>query len=139
MIGYNTELQLTDYALARGVTLAQPENVLLTRALDWLELQPFAGEKTDPEQPLEFPRNGSETVPEKIKTAQLVAAMIYNAGGDPLQAISSTRVLSERVEGAVAVTYSDNAPLVTLYPQLVALLRDYVGGMGGNRFAIGAA
>ena len=135
MIGYATEAELTAYAAARGVTLTQPENVTLTRALDWLELQSFSGTKTDPNQPLEFPRNGETTVPAKIKTAQLVCAMIYDAGGDPLQAIGP-RVTNETVFGAVSVSYSDTGPLVTLYPQLSALLRDFTGGLGGSQFVV---
>ena len=135
MIGYNTEQDLTDYATARGITLVRDEAVLLTLALDWLELRPFKGDKTDPDQPLQFPRNGSETVPDAIKTAQLVAAIIYDQGGDPMGAISQ-RVLSERVEGAVSVTYSDKGNAVTLYPQLNDLLRDYVANSGGFQFAV---
>jgi hypothetical protein len=135
MIGYATEAELTAYAAARGVTLTQPESVTLTRALDWLELQSFSGKKTDPNQPLEFPRNGETTAPTKIKTAQLVCAMIYDAGGDPLQAIGP-RVTSETVFGAVSVSYSDTGPLVTLYPQLSALLREFTGGLGGSQFAV---
>jgi hypothetical protein len=135
MIGYATEAELTAYAAARGVTLTQPESVTLTRALDWLELQSFSGKKTDPNQPLEFPRNGETTVPAKIKAAQLVCAMIYDAGGDPLQAIGP-RVTNETVFGAVSVSYSDTGPLVTLYPQLSALLREFVGGLGGSQFEV---
>ena len=135
MIGYATEAELTAYAAARGVTLTQPESVTLTSALDWLELQSFSGTKTDPGQPLEFPRNGETAVPAKIKTAQLVCAMIYDAGGDPLQAIGP-RVTQETVFGAVSVSYSDTGPLVTLYPQLSALLRDFTGGLGGSQFVV---
>jgi hypothetical protein len=136
MIGYNETTDLTAYATARGVTLTGNLSVLLTKALDWLELQPFSGSKTDPDQALEFPRDGAATVPDKIKTAQLVAAMIYDAGGDPMAPLQP-RVLSERVEGAVAVTYSENGPLSTLYPQLTALLRGYLaGGSGANQFAV---
>lgn len=135
MIGYNTEQQLTDYATARGITLTGTASVLLTRALDWLELRPFTGSKTDPEQALEFPRNGSEDVPEKIKTAQLVAALIYDSGGDPMAAIGP-RVTQETVFGAVSVSYSDTGNQSTLYPQLSALLRDFVGNAGGNTFEV---
>ena len=135
MIGYNTEQQLTDYATARGITLTGTASVLLTRALDWLELRPFTGTKTDPDQALEFPRNGSEVVPEKIKTAQLVAALIYDSGGDPMAAIGP-RVTQETVFDAVSVSYSDTGNQSTLYPQLSALLRDFVGNADGNTFAI---
>lgn len=135
MIGYATEAELTAYALARGVVLVGDEAVLLTKALDWLELQPFSGSKTDPEQALEFPRNGDTVVPAKIKTAQLVAAMIYDGGGDPQGAIGP-RVTQETVVGAVSVSYSDSGPLTVMYPQLTALLRDYLSSMGGTQFEV---
>lgn len=136
MIGYVTEAELTTYATTRGATLTQPESVLLTKALDWLELQPFSGSKTDGTQPLQFPRNGDTEVPERIKTAQLVCAMIYDAGGDPLAAVGP-RVTQETVFGAVSVSYSDSGPLTTYYPQLQALLRGFLGGVGGNQFRVG--
>jgi len=135
MIGYNTEAELTAYAAARGIALTGNESVLLTRALDWLELQPFSGTKTDPGQALEFPRNGDTVVPQRIKTAQLVAAIIYDGGGDPLAAIGP-RVTQETVFGAVSVSYSDSGPLSTFYPQLTALLRPYLGGGGGSFFEV---
>jgi len=135
MIGYNTEQQLEAYADARGITLTQDAAITLTRALDWLELRPFKGTKTDPDQPLEFPRNGDTVVPAKIATAQLVAAVIYDQGGDPMGAIGQ-RVLSETVTGAVSVTYSDKGNATTLYPQLTALLRDYLSNAGGMQFSV---
>ena len=142
MIGYVTTAQLAAYADARAITLTQDESVLLTRALDWLELQVFAGTKTDPAQPLEWPRTGipgvdPATVPDKIKTAQMVCALIYHAGGDPLAAITP-RVTQETVFGAVSVSYSDSGPSTPLYPQLAALIRPYLtaGSMGGANFRV---
>lgn len=132
-IGYNDEAALTAYATARGVTLEQDASVLLTRALDWLELQPFKGSKTDEEQPLEFPRNGALVVPAKIATAQLVAAMLYDEE-DLLEAVGP-QVTQETVVGAVSVSYSDRGgSSAVAYPQLEALLRDYVDTGSGNFF-----
>lgn len=130
-IGYATEQDLTDYAAARGITLTGTPSVLLTRALDWLEIQPFKGEKTDPDQPLQFPRDGSDSVPDNVKTAQLVAALIYDSGDDPLAPIGP-RVTQETVTGAVSVSYSDRGNQTTLYPQLSALLRDYISASGAS-------
>lgn len=139
MIGYVTTEELESYAAARGVALELAPEVLLTRALDWLDLQPFSGRKTDPNQELQFPRNGSNSIPVNIKTAQLVAAMIYDSGGDPLAAIGP-RVTQETVYGAVSVSYSDSGPLTTLYPQLIALLRGFVGSYGsGGQFRVSRA
>lgn len=127
-IGYATTEELTAYAGARGVTVADPD-IALNKALDWLELQSFSGSKTDPDQALEFPRNGLTVVPAKIKTAQLVAALLVNAGED-LLAPQNQRVISESVAGAVSVEYSDTGRQSTYYPQLRMLIREFLVGSG---------
>ena len=120
---YATEAELIAYASARGVTITALEApVLLTKAADWLQVQPIT--VPDP-------------VPDQIKQAQMVCAMIYHAGGDPLAAITP-RVTQETVFGAVSVSYSDSGPSTPLYPQLAALIRPYLtaGSMGGANFRV---
>ena len=120
---YATDAELIAYAAARGVTIAALEApILLTKAGDWLQIQPI----TVP-----------NPVPDKIKQAQMVCAMIYRAGGDPLAAITP-RVTQETVFGAVSVSYSDSGPSAPLYPQLAALIRPYLtaGSMGGANFRV---
>ena len=115
MIGYVDTGELIAYAAARGVTItAIEEPILLTKAFDWLQIQPIT--VPDP-------------VPDQIRQAQMVCAMIYHAGGDPLAAITP-RVTQETVFGAVS--YSDSGPSTPLYPQLAALIRPYLtaGQMG---------
>lgn len=143
MIGYTDEAALTAYAAARGVTLTSDAAVLLTKALDYIELQSFAGEKTDPDQVLEWPRTGvtgvaDDAVPQKIVTAQLVCALIYDSGGDPMAPIGP-RVTQETVVGAVSVSYSDSGPISQIYTQLNALLAPYLSGVGGTQFKVGRA
>lgn len=123
MIGYIDTGELIAYAAARGVTItAIEEPILLTKAFDWLQIQPIT--VPDP-------------VPDQIKQAQMVCAMIYHAGGDPLAAITP-RVTQETVFGAVSVSYSDSGPSTPLYPQLAALLRPYLtaGQMGQANFEV---
>ena len=131
-VGYVTEDELTAYATARGITISGNKAVLLQKALDWLELQPFSGEKYDEDQELEFPRDDDDEVPDKIKTAQMVCALIYDAGGDPLAAISK-KVIREKVD-VLEVQYSESSSSNDLYPQLSLLLAPYltVGGSGFN-------
>ena len=119
-----TPQELVDFAAARGVTIDLADApVLLTKAADWLEVQP-----------IEYP---DDPVPDAILKAQMVCAMIYHACGDPLAAITP-RVTSETVFGAVAVTYSDSGPSTPLYPQLMALIRPYLtsGSMSGANFRV---
>lgn len=123
VIGYVDELDFEDYATARGIILIDPTSVLLTKALDWLELQPFKGSKTDPNQPLQFPRDGATEVPANIVTAQMVAALLYDAGEDLLGVIGQ-KVLKEKVD-VIEVQYSDNVSGRKSYPHLYLLLKDY--------------
>ena len=123
---YATDAELIAYAAARGVTIAALEApVLLTKAGDWLQVQPIT--VPDP-------------VPDQIKQAQMVCAMIYQTGGDPLAAITP-RVTQETVFGAVSVSYSDSGPSTPLYPQLAALIRPYLtaGSMGVANFRVARA
>lgn len=122
---YATSSELEAYASARGLEIAGDPDVLLTKALDWLQIQPIT--VPDP-------------VPDQIKQAQMVCAMIYHAGGDPLAAITP-RVTQETVFGAVSVSYSDSGPSTPLYPQLAALIRPYLtaGTMGGSNFRVARA
>ena len=123
MIGYVETGELIAYAAARGVVITAPEEpILLTKAGDWLQIQPIT--VPDP-------------VPDQIKQAQMVCAMIYHAGGDPLAAITP-RVTQETVFGAVSVSYSDSGPSTPLYPQLYALIRPYLtaGTMGPANFLV---
>ena len=132
-IGYVTEDELEAYATARGITISGNKAVLLQKALDWLELQPFSGEKYDEDQELEFPRDDDDEVPDKIKTAQMVCALIYDAGGDPLAAISK-KVIREKVD-VLEVQYSESSSGNDLYPQLSLLLAPYLTG-GGSGFNV---
>ena len=124
IIGYVEETDFEDYATARGILLIDETSVLLTKALDWLELQPFKGDKTDPEQILEFPRDGSSEIPDKIKTAQMVAALLYDSGEDLLGVIGA-KVLREKVD-VLEVQYSDKSSPFKQYQHLSLLLKDYL-------------
>ena len=132
-VGYVTEDELEAYATARGITISGNKAVLLQKALDWLELQPFSGEKYDEDQELEFPRDDDDEVPDKIKTAQMVCALIYDAGGDPLAAISK-KVIREKVD-VLEVQYSESSSSNDLYPHLSLLLAPYLTG-GGSGFNV---
>ena len=49
-MAYGTDSGLTDYASARGITLEQSTDILLTLAHDYLESLDYIGERTDPDQ-----------------------------------------------------------------------------------------
>ena len=106
---YATEQELADYADARGITLQKDPAVLLTLSQDYLDSQKLT--VTDP-------------VPDDLVRANIVGAILIDQGNDLLAPIGQ-RVLSESVDGAVSVSYSDQGRSTTAYPQLEALIAPY--------------
>jgi hypothetical protein len=139
MIGYASAEDLETYMADRGIAIDMMPSVALLLALDYLEMQSWIGERTDPDQDHEWPRNGETAVPAKIKTAQLMLAIMYGQGYDPLAPVGP-RVTSESVAGAVAVTYSDKGNQSMLFPAIAALLGPYLAGglagQGGGSFSV---
>ena len=106
---YATEQELIDYSTARGITLQQDPAVLLTLSQDYLDAQKL----TVP-----------EPVPDDLVKANIVGAALIDQGNDLLAPVGQ-RVLSESVDGAVSVSYSDQGRSTTAYPQLEALIAPY--------------
>ena len=106
---YATEQELIDYTDARGITLQQDPAVLLTLSQDYLDSQKLT--VPDP-------------VPADLVKANVVGAILIDQGNDLLAPIGQ-RVLSESVDGAVSVSYSDQGRSTTAYPQLEALIAPY--------------
>ena len=135
IIGYTTDDEYQEYAAARGYIISGDPIVQLQLALDWLELQPFKGEKTDPLQALEWPRNGNTDIPDKIVQAQLEAALVYNAGGNLMASIG--KMVTEKTVGPITTKWSEKGPQTIAYPKLSMLLRGYVsGGYGSTQFSV---
>ena len=137
-VGYTTDDALSAYAIARGYVLSGDSAVNLQLALDWLELQPFIGEKTDPLQTLEWPRDGDTVVPDKIVQAQLEAALVYMKGGDLTASIGKNVI--EKTVGPLTTKYAESGPQSIMYPKLSMLLRGYVSnGYGSTQFKVSRA
>ena len=135
IIGYTTDDEYQDYAAARGYIISGDPIVQLQLALDWLELQSFKGEKTDPLQTLEWPRNGNTEIPDKIVQAQLEAALVYNAGGNLMASIG--KMVTEKTVGPLTTKYAEGGPQTIMYPKLSMLLRGYVSnGYGSTQFNV---
>lgn len=134
-VGYTTDDEYSDYATARGYIISGNAIVQLQLALDWLELQSFKGEKTDPSQELEWPRDGNTEIPDKIVQAQLEAALVYNAGGNLMASIG--KMVTEKTVGPITTKWSENGPQNIAYPKLSMLLRGYVSnGYGSTQFNV---
>jgi len=76
---YNTAEELKAYAVKAGIDISIDEETALSRSIDYVESLNFSGSKTNPDQTLEFPRNGNEFVPGSIKKSQLVIAGIIGS------------------------------------------------------------
>ena len=138
IIGYTTDNEYSDYAAARGYIISGDPIVQLQLALDWLELQPFKGEKTDTLQALEWPRDGNTDVPDKIVQAQLEAALVYNAGGNLMASIG--KMVTEKTVGPLTTKYAEGGPQTIMYPKLSMLLRGYLqNGYGSTQFKVSRA
>lgn len=137
-VGYTTDDALSAYAIARGYVLSGDSAVNLQLALDWLELQPFIGDKTDPDQALEWPRDGDTVVPDKIVQAQLEAALVYMKSGDLTASIGKNVI--EKTVGPLTTKYAETGPQSIMYPKLSMLLRGYVqNGYGSTQFKVSRA
>lgn len=128
---YVTEAELTAYATARGITiLASNKEIILLKAMDYIEIQSYWGTKTDPDQELEFPRNGDTVIPEKIKTAQIVTALLIDSGEDMFPT-SEQAVKKEKVD-IIEIEYQDFTNSLKNYPQLNKLLIPFLSSSGGS-------
>ena len=121
---YNTIEELTAYATARAITLTLDEELILLKAMDYIETRSYWGNKTDPDQDLEFPRNLETEVPAKIKKAQLVAALLIDSGVDLFARIE--RGIKKRKIDVIETEYQINAAEYVRYPELEVLLSPFI-------------
>ena len=144
LIGYVEDTELTAWAAARGITLTGTASVLLTRALDFVELQQYKGLRTSASQSLSWPRAGvyidgveqaADTVPELVKELQMRVAADMDAGADPLK-VKAQQVKSKRVEGAVSIEYMDGSYKPSRSSQVSLLLAKLTAAGGDNQFQV---
>lgn len=137
---YASEEDLASFAEIRGIELPDKLTPLLIKAMDYLEGLDWVGSKTDPRQPLAWPRVNvildeydfpPDEVPRQVITAQCMLA-VEAIDGDLLSSVREAAVKTERVEGAVTMTYavSDGEVFTPSYPAVMALLGDLAGGRG---------
>ena len=145
---YVTEAELTTYASDRGITIvATDKTVLLIKAMDYLESRNYIGQKTVYNQALQFPRilcdsiypynnypqnyynvnpceYDSLTVPNEIKKAQMIAALLIDGGSD-LQSTVSQAVKREKVD-VIEVEYQDYTTSAQQFTALNDILRPFI-------------
>lgn len=131
---YGDEAGLAAYAAARGVTITGDQTVLLIKAMDWLEIQPFTSEKYAWDQALQFPRLYTfydvvaGVVPPEIIIAQYAAALLIDSGEDLNPVVGREKKSVGAGRNAITVEYMDNASSTSTYPQLTKIIARHLGG-----------
>ena len=142
---YVTEADLTQYAADRGVTLNTATDVLIIKAMDYIESLNFIGDKHIEEQPLQWPRDEvyidgyyieRETIPKELKNGVYATALAIDAELDPLRVVE--RATKREKVDVVEVEYMDSAASETIVRTINAALRKIIkpGGLGSTSFAV---
>lgn len=137
---YASEEDLASFAEIRGIELPYKLTPLLIKAMDYLEGLDLVGSKAGPRQPLAWPRANvildghdfpPDQVPRQVITAQCMLA-VEAIDGDLLSSVREAALKTERVEGAVTMTYAvaDGEVFTPTYPAVMAILGDLAGGRG---------
>lgn len=136
---YNTTTELTDYATARGITLAGDLSVLLQNANDFIERQSYMGKRTDDAQENAFPRNGlffdgvllsNGTTPSQIKRAECESAILIDQGYEMMPTLERD-VKAEKVD-VLGVEYSEGTRSQAYHQKVMALLNPFLASSGNS-------
>lgn len=131
---------LKSFATGRGREITGDSEVMLIRAMDYLEGLEWGGRRTDPDQPLAWPRSDAwfddypvpvGKVPRQVISAQCMLAL-EAMSGELLSSVREAAVKSDRVEGAVTTTYAvaDGDTFTPQYPAVFAVLGSLAAGRG---------
>jgi hypothetical protein len=140
---YITQANAMAYFINRGDTVftsatSDQQITALVRAASgmdaWLTGR-WYGRKASSTQSLDWPRRevrdvdgyrvASNVIPNKVQYAQAEVAKIEMTTPFIQQSVSKDDMVKSEVIGPINVTYKDNAPAITYWPQIIALLRDY--------------
>lgn len=144
---YVTVSEYRGYATSRGVTLPVSDDACepqLIQAMDYLEIQPWAGYPTYPDQALAWPRSGvyiygseiaDDAIPGKIKFAQMQLAMQVNAGVELMPTVVGGSGIKREKVGPLETEYdTSNVGMMPYFASVSALLAPYLTGLGFGQF-----
>lgn len=144
---YVTVAEYRGYATPRGVTLPVSDTDCETQiilAMDYLEIQPWAGYPTYPDQALAWPRSGvyisgseiaDDAIPGKIKFAQMQLSIQVNAGVELMPTIGAEVAVKREKVGPLETEYdTSNVGMMPYFRSVSALLAPYLSGMGFGQF-----
>lgn len=118
LVNSNSYVSVVDfqaYAAERDITIDGDPEVLLIKAMDYLEGLVYKGEKFTLAQPLQWPRIdviidnfivAADTIPPHLVRGQMEVALAIDRGIDPTADIS--RVKEQVRVGEISVTYQKN-------------------------------
>ena len=142
---YVTEAELTTYAADRGVMLTTTTDVLLIKAMDYIESLAFIGYRHVGAQPLQWPRDqvyidgqhiSRTTLPKELKSGLLAAALAVDDELDPLRNVE--RATKREKVDVIEVEYMDSAASQTIVRTISAALYKILlpGGHGSSAFRV---
>lgn len=142
---YVSEAELTTYASDRGIALSTATDVLLIKAMDYVESLSFIGTKFTEEQALQWPRDEvyidgyyieRETIPKELKNGLMATAVAIEQELDPLRVVE--RATKREKVDVVEVEYMDSAASETIVRTINAAMRKIIrpGGHGSTAFAV---
>lgn len=140
MDSYITPEKFTEWAAARGHTIAEPA-VLLTKALDYMALLPWVGDKVNPEQVLDWPRVGvpgvaADATPKAVVDAQCRLALAA-VSADLMPNTGGPQVVEKNLSGVGLFRYAeDTLGAGPSFPWLVPLLAGLVGSASAVTFPV---
>jgi hypothetical protein len=143
---YITELELTTYATARGITLVGNTEQLIIKAMDYIEILDFAGTKTLKAQSLQWPRLnvlvdgfsiGVDEIPKELITGVIKTCLKIDEGFEMLPDFEQA-IKREKVDGAVEVEYQDGTSAEPYYSEInTALSKLLDSDSYGFQFSVG--
>lgn len=145
---YVTEAELTTWATARGITIADADREKwLILAMDYLETLSYKGYIVEEGQPLQFPRRylkidgyyiEQDEIPEELKNVQLHLASQISQGVNPISDVG--RNVKRRKVGDLEIEYMDGAGNTTVDRKLSMLIRKLIKyPVAGGSFVVGKA
>jgi hypothetical protein len=147
---YATAAQLAAYASARGIEPAGEPEVLLVKAMDYLESLEgqWQGYRTSTSQPLAWPRTGvyvygslqaSDAVPQRIIQAQCQLAIEADSQAlMPTVAAGAKGAVIEETVDVISVKYAEGATNeAPIFRSVTAIVKPlYKTAGGGSNFAV---
>lgn len=143
---YVSVADLTTFATARGVTLVDDEEMLLIKAMDYIEQLAYKGVKRTRDQGLQWPRvdvyiDGyyfdSDEIPQQLKDGLCHAAIAIDEGNDPL-ADEVRKTIREKV-GDLEVEYAPGSVSAVYNKKILNVLNKLLEGGGSGMIKVSKA